>query len=444
MLVLQQFLESSSTLWLVLLIQTITSGGQFLPYLLLYLGSIVIPVVPGCLAYILRVTWRQEAQRAFIKEFVDLNRNNIGDWGNKGLKEQKLSVLASEGPAALTLLIDYSYDFINYVLSVFFNLMILSLVVEPLFAMAFSLSLTGAIVLMRMRRRAQRHLTKKALTARIDLSQSLLAAWDNVLIGNHYNFRLWFDRTGQRLNKCLQRNLDLERFDQLMAIFISLMTFIPAIIVVIYFALKHQHDLMQLSAFVITLPTLFLILSYTHQTLTLAFRWGVHKSKLTAIYYAIQSSKDPHKQLEKKVRWDKLTLEESPIAPDTQVSLPGPRPILSPVDIILKTSQPGRHTLSGEPGSGKSTALILIKNVLADRAFLLPRHNHLSFDSETNKYSTGESLKNRLIEILDNVTVDVLLLDEWDASSDHENQEQLHDLINQLAATKCVIEVRQR
>ena len=126
-----------------------------------------------------------------INAFVSSNRNNIGEWGNKGLKEEKLSILTSEGPVVMHVLIDYIWDLYTYVLSVFLNIMALSIVVEPLFAMAYGLSIIIVVIVMKLKRRAQRQLTKKALTARIDLCQSLLAAWDNVLLGNDYNFKLW-------------------------------------------------------------------------------------------------------------------------------------------------------------------------------------------------------------------------------------------------------------
>jgi len=86
----------------------------------------------------------------------------------------------------------------------------------------------------------------------------------------------------------------------------------------------------------------------------------------------------------------------------------------------------------------------MVKNALASKAFFLPTHNQLSFLSETNKYSTGESLHNRLVEIIEKVDADVLLLDEWDANLDHENKERLSSLIDELARSKCVIEVRHR
>lgn len=444
LLTFQQVIEASSTIWLVEMMKNITRGTDFFPYLYLYLLSLVIPYVPGCVAYIIKISWKQESQRSFINAFVMSNRNQIGEWSNKGLKEEKLSILTAEGPNALHALIDYIFDLYSYVLSVFFNIFALSIVVEPLFGIAYTMSVLTVIGVMKLKRRIQRRLTQKALTARIDLYQSLLAAWDNVLLGNRYNFRLWEDRTTQRLNRCLQKNVDLERFDQILAIVISLLTSIPSLIVVVYYVHLHAHDVANLTAFLVTLPVLFSILSYTYQTLSLIFRWAMHRSKLVSIYKAIQPIKDSHISMERKVKWPKISLTHSTVAPQDHISLPGPLALTSHLDLLIYTTSSGRITLRGENGAGKSTLLMLIKNELSDRAFFLPTQNQLSFTSETNKYSTGESLRNRLLEILERVDVDVLLLDEWDANLDKENQERLSLLIDELATKKCVIEVRHR
>lgn len=444
----QQIIEASATIWLVGMMKSITAGQDFLPYLYLYLCTLVIPYMPGCLAFIFKISWKQEAQRSFINTFVASNRNQIGEWSNKGLKEEKLSILTAEGPSALHSLIDYVFDLFGYVLSVFFNIVALSIVVEPLFAFAYSLSIMTVLVVMKFKRRMQRRLTQKALTARIDLYQSLLAAWDNVLLGNRYNFKLWEDRTTQRLNRCLQKNVDLERFDQILAIVISLLTSIPSLIVVVYYAYTHYKDLASLTSFLVTLPVLFTILSYTYNTLSLIFRWGMHRSKLLSIYKAIQPADNSHLAMEKKVKWPKIVMTNSTtstIASTDHISVPGPQALSSYHDLLAQTVQSGRITLRGENGAGKSTLLMLIKNALEDKAFFLPTQNQLSFVSETNKYSTGESLRNRLLEILEKVNdVDVLLLDEWDANLDKENQERLSLLIDELAEKKCVIEVRHR
>jgi ABC-type transport system involved in cytochrome bd biosynthesis fused ATPase/permease subunit len=181
----------------------------------------------------------------------------------------------------------------------------------------------------------------------------------------------------------------------------------------------------------------------------LIFRWSMHRSKLTAIYKTIQTSKDQHVPLSKKVKWPRINVYQSIVdgvtaAPPDHISLSAQQTLQSYNDLLAFTTRSGRVTIRGENGCGKSTALLLVKNALSNKAFFLPTHNHLSFHSETNKYSTGESLRNRLLEILEKVDAEVLLLDEWDANLDSENQEKLNSLIDELAATKCVIEVRHR
>lgn len=447
LLTFQQIIEASATIWLVIMMKKITGGEPFLPFLIIYMSSLLLPYFPGCLAMIIKISWKQEAQRSFIQAFVSSNRNQIGEWSNKGIKEEKLSILTAEGPSALHLLIDYVYDLFSYVVSVFFNIFALSVIVEPLFGVAYFFSVLTVIFVMKVKRRIQRRLTQKALTARIDLYQSLLAAWDNVLLGNFYNFKLWQDRTGQRVNRCLQKNVELERFDQILAMVISLVTSIPSLVVVVYYAYVNRHSIPNLTAFLVTLPVLFYSLSYTYQTLSLIFRWSMHKSKLISIYKSIQPIQYSHAEMEKKVKWGKIKIVNTnfPTAvPDDHVSLAGPRAISSYQELLEFTNRAGRVTLRGENGAGKSTLLMLIKNSLSERAFFLPTQNQLSFLSQTNKYSTGESLRNRLMEILDRVDVDVLLLDEWDANLDQENKERLSLLIDELSEKKCVIEVRHR
>lgn len=446
LLTLQQIIEASTTIWLVMMMKQITSGKPFFLTLFIYLTALVIPYIPGCIALIFKSTWKQEAQRSFIDTFVKSNNHQIGEWSNKGIKQEKLSILTTEGPTALNALIDYFYDLYSYVLSVFFNIFALSIVVEPLYCVAYGCSVLMVVVVMKVKRRTQRRLTKKALSARIDLTQSLLAAWDNVLLGNRYNFNLWQDRTQQRVNRCLQKNVELERFDQVLAIFISLLTCIPSLCVVVYYAYMHRHSIPDLTAFLVTLPVLFMILSYTYQTLSIVFRWTMHRSKLVSIYKAIQTQEYLPSSMEKKVKWQKIQIMQTFVNPGSNKELIkktsfSPR---SHQELMQLTQQCGRFTLRGENGSGKSTLLMLIKHALNNRAFFLPTQNQLSFVSETNKYSTGESLLKRLHEILQRVHVDVLLLDEWDANLDTENQEKLSSLIDQIAENKCVIEVRHR
>lgn len=425
--------------------QSITKGENFTPYLILCLSSLALAYVPLCIASILKITWKQEAQRTFINSFVSSNKNNIGEWSDKNLKEKKLSILTSEGPATIHAFIDYVWDLYTYVLSVFLNVTALSVILEPLFSLTYATSITCVIIVMKLKRKTQNLMTQRALNARVDLCQSLLAAWDNVLLGNEYNFRLWSDKTQQRLDHCMQCNVALERFDQISAIVVSLITSIPTLLVVVFFVMTHRNNLVELSSFIVALPLLFVNLSYTYQTLSLGFRWPMHLSKLRSIYKSILPADcDPH-AMENKIKWPKITVSENSSHGCRSSDSGKVSHTTASFDALLqKASSSGRLTLRGDNGCGKSTALMLLKEKLAMDAFILPTQNRLTFMAEASGYSTGESLKSLLDEILEEVKADVLLLDEWDANLDKDNQEKLSSLIDIWAEKKCVIEVRHR
>lgn len=252
-------------------------------------------------------------------------------------------------------------------------------------------------------------------------------------------------KTEQRIDHCMKSNVALERFDQMLAIVVSLITSVPSLLVVVYYVTIHRHNTVELTSFIVVLPLLFVNLSYTYQTLSLAFRWPMHLGKLRAIYSSIQGTSDFISPMEAKIKWPKITLSEHKKSTVFDSSLKPLEQVTASLDALLgKTSSSCRLTLRGENGSGKSTALMLLKDKLNNQAFFLPTQNQLTFMTETNHYSTGESLKNLLSEILEQVSADVLLLDEWDANLDSENQEKISLLIDTLAVSKCVVEVRHR
>jgi len=444
-LLIQQIIEASSTIWLVKLMQAITQGEPFTTYFVLSISSLALAYIPQCIAYIFKITWKQEAIRSFINTFISSNKNNILEWSDQKIKEKKLSILTSEAPAVLHASIDYSWDLYTYILSVFLNMTALSIVLEPLFIVTYALSISCVFIVMKFKRKTQMIMTQRALTSRVDLAQSLLAAWDNVLLGNEYSFKLWEDQTNERLSRCMRRNVELERFDQFLAIIVSLITSVPSLLVVISFVVQHRNNLVELSSFIVVLPLLFMNLSYTYQTLSLAFRWNMHRDKLHSVYKAIQPEDQVDSDVEQKVNWPKIAVSERKFDnASNKTSLSSNYSIQSHKDLLHKASTSCRLTLRGDNGCGKSATLMLMKQSLEHRAFFLPTQNQLSFSAEIHKHSTGESLRRRLGEILEKVEVDVLLLDEWDANLDKENEEQLSLLIDKLAEKKCIIEVRHR
>jgi ABC-type transport system involved in cytochrome bd biosynthesis fused ATPase/permease subunit len=102
---------------------------------------------------------------------------------------------------------------------------------------------------------------------------------------------------------------------------------------------------------------------------------------------------------------------------------------------------PGRFTVRGRNGAGKSTFLLLLKEHLGDRAFYLPTKHDLSFAAPITG-SSGQRSVGQIKEILSVPGVDYVLLDEWDAHLDKSATKALSAAIGQLALSKTVVEIR--
>jgi ABC-type bacteriocin/lantibiotic exporter with double-glycine peptidase domain len=106
----------------------------------------------------------------------------------------------------------------------------------------------------------------------------------------------------------------------------------------------------------------------------------------------------------------------------------------------------GRYTLRGPNGSGKTSLLLSLKEIYGDGAFYLPAQWELETGQDVSGISTGQRAVNSLLELLTpnerNGLLPILLLDEWDANLDEENQLMIDQRISEIAKTHLVIESR--
>jgi ABC-type Mn2+/Zn2+ transport system ATPase subunit len=117
--------------------------------------------------------------------------------------------------------------------------------------------------------------------------------------------------------------------------------------------------------------------------------------------------------------------------------------VASELDSLPKN---GYFTLTGPNGSGKTTALLALKQTLGDKAFYLPAStDELLLSRPHLNKSSGQRAKLILGEILlskDFNIFEVLLLDEWDANLDKETKTELLEMIREVSKQKLIVDVR--
>ncbi len=429
-LILQQLIVCSSTVWLTQLVISVQSGQNVWWYLALFLLSLSLPYFPGALATMMLSQWRQMTIGKYIEAFITRNRNNVSVWTQQKTKEKHTAFLTSEGQEVLKGTLTYAYDLCTTGLNVGLNILVLSVIVESKYAIGYVIGLFVAGILFKFQRNKQKEFAGHAQASRVSLSQILFSAWDNIVIGNLYNFNLWHKETARRFKTSQKSNVRAEVFQSFISIGIALSTFLPLVAIIVLHVSSHIHDSIALSVFVVTLPRLFVVLNFTYDLLYLLFQWTTYQEKLAGVGQSLIEL--PREPLEERIQWPKIKFHEREILHT-----------IHSIDALMSfTNSPGRLTIRGENGTGKSTILTLLKGKLGDKAFYLPPKGDLFFQKDTTQLSGGQAAKSHLEELKEYVPERILLLDEWDANLDTMMREHLSHLIDTLCQDKVVIEVR--
>ncbi len=438
-LTIQQLIVASSNFWIIAFIRDIQTNSMVYSSLSFYLISLLLPYLPGSVAVIFQERWKYSLILTLANAFKNNHNSNQKIWVDRVSKETRVAMLSNEGINAITEFTEYAYNLLSTSMNVLFNVTALAILITGEYGVSYLISLALVACIMLLQRTKQENLSSKAQNARISFLKSLLNSWDNVVLGNKYNFDLWEKRTEQASQSFTRRNLHTIRFRQWYSVLIALLTFVPSFLVVIQMVLKNYSDPLILSAIAVTLPRLFMILNFTYDLLRFAFYWPSQRKLLEKVEVLIGNN-PKGSDFSHRIQWDKIQLVHNAFDTDSLKELN----VSNLEEIIQKSGLPGRLTIRGENGSGKTTLLLSIKDVLKEKAFFLPAKHQLCFRNNINNFSSGQGMKSIFLEIKDYVDESVILLDEWDANLDKQNKEEVSTLIDEIARKRCVIEVRHR
>ena len=431
-LCVQQIIAASSTVWIVGLSRDVVSGADFSRNLFLYLASLVLPYLPAAVMSVLLVSWEQGTLKKYVNLFISANTHHTNLWCDKKKRDEFISTVNHEGSQTISQAVNYYYGLAGAGLNTLLNILTIAFLVDFLFVGAYAVSLVVGFFLIKIQAGPHKRRVKQAQTSRIELGKSILSFWDNVVLGNVYNFNFWRKNTNERIDHAVKDNVRASAFRELVSIGISLVTFLPSLGIAAYGMYQHRGDAVALAAFVVIMPRLFLILSYTYNLLYLVTQFGAMKTRIKTILSVVESQDAVKSAYTPRIDWEAITLQD------------GQNGLVSLESVSQRVHQPGRITIRGKNGSGKSSLLLELKRVFKEDAFYLPSQNHLHFSFGEVERSTGELLKEQLREIYKSVEAKIILLDEWDANLDGVNQTQLSQLIDEIAQKKCVLEVRHR
>lgn len=277
-------------------------------------------------------------------------------------------------------------------------------------------------------------------------------AWDNIVSGNRYNYRLWHAGFKQRLREALGATIRAILARQGLAAVSGIFALVAVFTYLAMVAARDVSDTALLVALAATLPRQIELSTDVHG---LASGWNDLLAIWTRIGGACEAMRpEPDAGFEARIQFDGLQLlRGGEVLPCASVE--------EAVGQVAALGS-GRVLVRGRNGAGKSTLLAALKVRLGSRAFYWPTTDRLVFDFSRKDieaaedeadggepvlpagFSSGERQLRSLEEIARRTQAGVYLLDEWDANLDARNRAQAEALVQQMAQRAVVVEISHR
>lgn len=430
-LLIQQCLVALSTYFIAQLADDIANQISFIPSLIGFILSLLVVYVPAYFAAVFLEKAKLLAFVDYIKQFSANFYQQTPLYHQKNLKDERLSFVRQESRMVISQTLDYLFDSLALIANIGFNILVLSLVIDDKMIVPYMVGLLLASAFVFYRKPLISKYAKLAQKSHIQSLNITGKIWDNIVIGNDYNYSLFAKQLQHKLQKERFWHIKNTSINQLTSMIGMVFFMLPVLAFMVYLLINNRHDLSLLLVIVATLPRQLQLLQMGQTLIFYQTNFAAIKTKYLGLKNALIV---PIVNYHHRICYNKIYANGQAIHQGYFNHLP-----------IC-----GRITITGDNGTGKSTLLTHLKQQIGKWAYYLPTQHELMFDYH-GQYSTGQLLWRQLQTIAydinnnrlaNNRAIHVLLLDEWDANLDFMHTQQLDELLDELAMTLLVIEVR--
>ena len=347
-------------------------------------------------------------------------------WQQKHQRENFLASLGGETESYLAAIIFVGLDLFSYTASIILNVLVLGISLDKTFIPTFIASGILSYICYEKFKTKIENAFYQDQQKRTSTFSYLLTCWDNVLLKNEQVNRNYKTQLNDRFDETQKTSANSSLWYEGMVSGLSLVSFIPVAAAIIYIAVKNQSNTVLLVALLATIPRQLAMLT----TFKSIFQAATSFISFEAKFKSFSGNTEiDDTDLKTRIQHQGITLNSKNYNS------------LEEFKSVIEKSTPRRIEIRGNNGAGKSTLLLHLNDTL-NSSIYLPANP--SFDlPNRGSDSTGNNLL-RHIEHLSNSDVSHILLDEWDANLDQENIQKINNLLDGMAQSKVIVEVRHR
>jgi ABC-type bacteriocin/lantibiotic exporter with double-glycine peptidase domain len=431
----EQLLVASSTIWIARLSQSISSKQPYFIWGLLFIVSLSVVYFPSTLKVYFLNRAKIASLRLYVEKFIILFTGFASFGRSQSFKNKVEPFLRMEAWVTLDEWFDLIGYFLSLALNIGLNIAAFVFVLGPVLGCAYLIVIPILLVFIFLSEKKTQSLSEKVQTDRCSLTQLLGNAWNTTLIGNKANVSF--------LKKCAQERFS--SFDRAMAQNVlhleltttmsMLVSLVPVVGTIGWLAYSGEKDVAKLLVLVATLPRHVQIIQNLSDLMLFSLKFKSLQIRLKGVFESLTLPEEIDECEQYRGKVDKDA---------TLVCFDGLEIPLRDAGTCFR-GEHGRITLRGQNGCGKSTFLYRLKEMVEDRAVLIPADGGLiSENTFGRELSTGQRIRELIRETRMASDYYMLLLDEWDANLDDSAMKQLSAEIEELSKRCLVVEVRHR
>lgn len=442
-MIIFQIITASSNIWLSNLSTAglNSAANSIFYYFGLFAGSLFLANIPETLSISHLNKAKLNAVQNFTQEFSKSYKNVPTLTLERKIRAEKEPWLTGESEKTIDESLSVLYSSASISLNTLLNIGTLAVIIDPKLILGYLISLGTIPLILKIFKLPLETLSLRAQKNRKSFNQILLSSWENITIGNNYNFNLWWTRFLKRLEKAKATTGKLVLVTGFSNLVAMLGIMLPVILNLFWLIKNNINDPKALTIIVATLPKQISVLFNMLGLFSSVMQWrSSHYPKLTALIASTDIIPFSLSEMNERINFRNISINENDIT----------HMINSVNDLILRiqTLRGGRITIEGGNGVGKSTLLCLMKQLSEDNVFYLPPNSQLTFKSNLNtNFSSGQRMRAYLGELFNEMSTQtgkVILLDEWDANLDASNMQKVSAEIDIAARKNVIIEVRHK
>lgn len=446
--IIQQLLSAASNFCIVdLSVATVEGLGTvsfYLAKIALYMGLLVLAEVPSLAAARALEDSEYRAVDGYTKAFAESHANKPILSSEGEFRNEQEVWLTTRAPRTISDTLGILYNGGTIALGVLFNVGAICWIGNPQLLFGYSASTLLMLLSTKYFNNNLINVTIAAGRDRGNLDSILQSGWDNIVIGNKYNLKIWIKHFVKKLGLAKNSSVHLLTKARASEIVTRFIISVPVFINVGWLISINIKNPAALAALLATLPVQMRLLPAICGVSSYISLWNKTKIELKLLENSLTAPSNHLLKQENdypnRIKWDLIKFTQE----DNILSFSSIASILKKIETI----QFGRISIRGSNGSGKSTVVALMKQVLKGRSTYIPATSKLAFESTfSENVSMGQKMKMQLTELIRTLSSKeshVLILDEWDANLDNESIIEISSLLDIFSRRQIVIEIRHR